>query len=269
VEILKSSTQHPTIDWLKIVKTVKAKNRIRHWLRTNQDISANIEKGRNLLNEALENYKLKIDDIDEELWNKTMQYYNVNSINDVLAGIGYGEFSAQRIANNFYKEMVEKKVIIKPVSSKKEIKKNEIIIDEKYSDIDYKIARCCNPVPGDAIIGIYTKKGISIHRAECETIKLNKIITPFVKVDWAGEIHDFYLTKIKILAENRNDITISIAKAITDAKAYLNFLNTIENKNEQLTIEIFVKIRDQKHLSELILLLKKVNGVLEVEREKV
>ncbi|MCX8092725.1 MAG: hypothetical protein N3E50_01000, partial [Candidatus Goldbacteria bacterium] len=183
--------------------------------------------------------------------------------------IGYGEFSAQRIANNFYKELIEKKEIVKLPSSEKEEKKNEIIIDEKYSDIDYKIAKCCNPVPGDEIIGIYTKKGISIHRSECENIKLNKIMSPFVKVDWSGEIHDFYLTKIKILADNRSDVTAGITRAITDAKAYLNFLNTTEKKNDRIAIEIFIKIKDQQHLSEVIALMKKVNGVREVERERI
>ncbi|MCX7698192.1 MAG: RelA/SpoT family protein, partial [Candidatus Goldbacteria bacterium] len=133
IEVLKSSTQHPTIDWLKIAKTAKAKNRIRHWLRTNQDIRENIEKGRQLLSDALDSYKLKIDNINESMWNKTMKYYNVNSVDDILAGIGYGEFSAQRIANNFYKELIEKKEIVKLPSSEKEEKKNEIIIDEKYS----------------------------------------------------------------------------------------------------------------------------------------
>ncbi len=269
VEVLKNSTQHPTIDWLKIAKTAKAKNRIRHWLRTNQDIGENIEKGRQLLVEALDKYKLKIDNVSQELWNKTMQYYNLDSIDDVLAGIGYGEFSAQRIANNFYREMVEKKEIVKLPLSEKETRKNEIIVDDKYSDIDYKIAKCCNPVPGDEIIGIYTKKGISIHRSGCENIKLNKIIFPFVKVDWSGEIRDFYLAKIKIMADNNGDVISGITKAITDAKAYLNFLNTVEQKNQDLIIEIFAKIKDQKHLSEVISLIKKVNGVREVEREKI
>ncbi|MCX8093613.1 MAG: RelA/SpoT family protein, partial [Candidatus Goldbacteria bacterium] len=133
IEVLKSSTQHPTIDWLKIAKTAKARNRIRHWLRTNQDIRENIEKGRQLLSDALDSYKLKIDNINESMWNKIMQYYNVSSLDDILAGIGYGEFSAQRIANNFYKELIEKKEIVKLPSSEKEEKKNEIIIDEKYS----------------------------------------------------------------------------------------------------------------------------------------
>ena len=268
VEILKSSTQHPTVDWLKIVKTVKAKNRIRHWLRTNQDIKENIKKGEQLLNEALDGYKLKIDNISDDLWNKTTQYYNVNSKEDILAGIGYGEFSAQRIANSFYRELVERKEIVK-FKSTEELKKNEIVIDDNYSDIDYKIAKCCNPVPGDEIIGIYTKKGISIHRTECENIKLNKILTPFVKVNWGGEIQNYYLTKIKIIAENRSDITSDITRAIIDAKAYLNFLNTTEKKNDQLIIEIFVKIKNQQHLTEVIMLIKKINGVKEVERENI
>ncbi len=269
VEVLKSSTQHPTVDWLKIAKTAKAKNRIRHWLRTNQDIRENIEKGTQLLNEALENYKLKMDNISKEQWDKIIQYYNVNSTGDILAGIGYGEFSAQRIANNIYRELVEKKEIVRLQLPEKELKKNEIVVDEKYSDIDYKIAKCCNPVPGDEIIGIYTKKGISIHRSGCENIKLNKIITPFVKVDWSGEIRDFYLAKIKILADNRSDITTEITGAITQAKAYLNFLNTTEKRNDQIIIEIFIKVKNHQHLSETISLIKKVNGVREVEREKV
>lgn len=269
VEILKSSIQHPTVDWLKIAKTAKAKNRIRHWLRTNQDIKENIKKGTLLLNEILENYKLKMDDISKDQWNRVIQYYNVNSIDDILAGIGYGEFSAKRILNNIYKELVEKKEIARLSSLEKKIKKSEIIIDEKYSDIDYKIAKCCNPVPGDEIIGIYTKKGISVHRSGCENIKLNKIMSPFVKVDWSGEIRDYYLTKIKILADNKSDIALEVARAITDAKAYLNFLNASEKKNGQLIIETFVKVKDQNHLAEVIALLKNIQGIKEVEREKI
>ncbi|MBP7793037.1 MAG: bifunctional (p)ppGpp synthetase/guanosine-3',5'-bis(diphosphate) 3'-pyrophosphohydrolase, partial [Candidatus Goldbacteria bacterium] len=268
VEILKSSTQHPTIDWLKIAKTAKAKNRIRHWLRTNQDIRENIEKGTQLLTEALDNYELKMGDISEEQWNKIKQYYNINSTDDILAGIGYGEFQAQRIANNVYKDLVERKKIVKFQKTGKEKKKNEIIIDEKYSDIDYKIAKCCNPVPGDEIIGIYTKKGISIHRSGCENIKLDKIMFPLVKADWSGEIRDFYLAKIRILTDNKGDVASGVTNAITNAKAYLNFLNITEKKNDRLIIEIFVKIKDQQHLSDVISAIKKVSGVIEVEREK-
>lgn len=269
VEVLKSSTQHPTIDWLKIAKTVKAKNRIRHWLRTNQDIRENIERGMLLLNEALENYKLKMENISEDLWDKIVQYYNVNSKDDILAGIGYGEFSPKRIVNNIYKELIEQKKIVRLHRAEKGIKRNEIIIDGKYSDIDYKIAKCCNPVPGDEIIGVYTKKGISVHRIGCENITFNKIITPFVKVDWGMDVQDYYLTKIRILADNKSEIASAVTRAITDAKAYLNFLNTIEKKNDQLIIEIFVKIKNRQHLFEVIALLKKISGVRKVEREKI
>ncbi|HRU40274.1 MAG TPA: TGS domain-containing protein, partial [Candidatus Goldiibacteriota bacterium] len=170
VEIEKNTAQHPTLDWLKIVKTPKAKNRIRHWLKTNTDASESMEKGRQLFSEALFRMNLKEEDVTEDVWSRLLETHNVKSKEDLFAGFAYGEFSELKIANFIRRELRLRDSGGRVFEITKHVKKGEIIVEGKYSDIDYKIAKCCNPVPGDMISGIFTKKGISIHRKSCPNL---------------------------------------------------------------------------------------------------
>jgi GTP diphosphokinase / guanosine-3',5'-bis(diphosphate) 3'-diphosphatase len=269
VEIEKGPNHHPTVDWMKIVKTPKAKNRIRHWLKTNSDAHENLARGRALLASALGHFNIKFEDVPEEAWAKILEIYNVKTKEDMLAGLGYGEFSELKVANHLKKAFQAKKDDAKSYDISGRVLKGEIIVDGKYSDIDYKFARCCNPVPGDEITGIFTKKGISIHRKNCANITLNKITAPVIGVSWNEQVDNFYMCKVRVFASGRDGLVNDLVNTVSENKAYLSSVNTNVVHDTQLAIELFVKIKGQKHLNELLLSLKKVKDVISVERQEV
>ncbi|MCE5299262.1 MAG: bifunctional (p)ppGpp synthetase/guanosine-3',5'-bis(diphosphate) 3'-pyrophosphohydrolase [Spirochaetia bacterium] len=267
IEVIKASTQHPTVDWLKVAKTSKAKNRIRHWLRTNQNLGENIEKGTNLLSERLSRSGMKIEDIPQEAWNILLEQNNLKEKEDILAGIGYGEFSEMRIANSILKFMKEKTREKEPEGEvKKRVTRGEIIVQGEYGDISYKFARCCNPVPGDDITGIYTKKGISIHRKNCQNLIINKIEAPIVPVSWNAGIDNYFMSRLKVTAKNRQDLVTDILNTVSQNNAFISSFNSNLAFDNKLQAEFSLNVKNQQHLSEIMNSLRKVRDVTVVER---
>lgn len=267
IEVLKSPSQHPNADWLKAVKTPKAKNRIRHWLKENQNIGENMERGRAMLDSALLQSGVGKADVTGEAMDKAVEYLNVKSFDDILAGIGYGEFSELKIANFLRKQIMEKeKPGVKEQKITGKVHRGEIIVDGAHSDIDYKFAKCCNPVPGDEIRGIYTKKGISIHRAGCFNIEEGKISAPFVPVSWNEAGGSFYMTRLKVTGTNRDGFVNDLVNTVTHNNAFLSSVNTSVQKSVTVVTELSVRVQGKKHMDEIIGSLRRVKGVLLVER---
>ncbi len=266
VEILKGINQHPTLDWLKIVKTAKAKNRIRHWLKTNNDPKVNIDKGKELLDTRLKKFDIDLDKIPDEVISEILNIYNFNKIDDLFLSIGFGEISEIKIANNLLRLLRErekpKKIKEEHIESKRIIK-GDIIVDDNLSEVIYRFARCCSPVPGDGITGILTKKGISIHRKDC--LNLKKVSTPFIDVRWNEDVSNFYLSKIKIIAENKKNLINEIVDLSSKNFVYISSMSS-SVLNGNLNLEITIKVKNQKAIEELIALIKKIGNIKYVER---
>jgi guanosine-3',5'-bis(diphosphate) 3'-pyrophosphohydrolase len=269
VEIEKGPNQHPSLDWLKTVKTAKAKNRIRHWLKTNTDMQESAARGRDLFASALSGFNLKLEDVTKEAWQKLLDFYTVKTEEDLLAGFAYGEFSELKSANQIKRDLHVSGSQAKEPDLARRVQKGEIVVDGKYSDIDYKLARCCNPVPGDELIGIFTRKGISVHRKNCQNLAINKITAPLVAVSWSEQIENFYVCKVKVSASNRNGLINDLVNTVAENKAYLSSVNTSVLHDTHVEAELYVKIKGQKHLIDLINSLRKVKDVQAVEREEV
>lgn len=267
VEILKSPLQHPVADWLKAAKTPKAKNRIRHWLKENQNVKENIEKGRAMLDSALFQSGIDRGKVPQDALNKAAEHMNARTFEDLLAGIGYGEFAEMKAANFIRKQVAEKeRPEIKGRKIAGRAHEGEVMVGGVRADIDYKFAKCCNPVPGDDIKGVYTKKGISIHREECPNIEEGRISAPFVPVSWNEAGENLYVTKLKITGENRVGFVNDIVNTATKNNAFLSAVNTTVQKPSGVITELAVRVRDKKHMDEIISSLIKIKSVLSVER---
>ncbi len=265
IDILKGATQHPTVDWLKIAKTAKAKNRVRHWLRTNQNIKENIDKGTHLLNEMLAKKGVKPDDIPEDAWGGLIEQYSVKEKDDIFAGIGYGEFSDAKVANHIARFLKERREFVPGYEKAKHVTKGEIIVQDEFGDISYKFAKCCNPVPGDEITGIFTKKGISVHRKSCAMLASSNITTPIVDVSWNEKAENFYMCRLKVTGRNREHLVNDILTTIAKNNALISSFNS-GVLYENLEADLAINIKGQKHLSELMTSIRKVKDVLTVER---
>lgn len=267
LEILTGPGQHPTLDWLKVVKTTKAKNRIRHWIKTNTNIAETVEKGRQLLSARLKRFNISLEAVPEEAVKKVLDLNTLKELDDLLAGIGSGEFSDVKIANilrRFAGEIAKPEQ--KTAPAEKRILKGEIVVQGEYSDIPYKFAKCCSPVPGDEIKGVVTRKGISIHRSNCENIDLNRISTPLVAVSWNESVSSYYTCRMKVQAKSRDGIVNDLVSTVTNNEAYLISVNTTGTGTAMLEVELAVRVKGQKHINDLTSSLKKVKGVAEIER---
>jgi len=266
IDILKGASQHPTVDWLKIAKTAKAKNRVRHWLRTNQNIRENIDKGTHLLYEMLAKHGYKPEDIPEDAWGGLIEQYSVKEKDDIFAGIGYGEFSDAKVANHIARFLKERKEFVPGSDRAKHVTRGEIIVQDELGDISYKFAKCCNPVPGDEITGIFTKKGISVHRKNCGMLAISDITAPIIDVKWNEKADNFYMCRLKVTAKNREHLVNDILTTIAKNNALISSFNSGILYENHLQADLFINVKGQKHLSELIASVRKIKDVLTVER---
>ncbi len=280
IEIITGQNQHPSIDWLKFVKTTKAKNRIRHWLRTNQGDEENIQKGKSMLERRVAAMGIESAQVTAGIIKKILDNYNLKDVKDLYSGIGSGEFSDNRVANYIKKYIVEEKRQKEISESKpeqlsektkqqieKHALKGEIIVQGEYSDISYKLAKCCTPVPGDMITAVFTKKGLSIHRTNCKNLILNKISAPLVPVAWNESVESYYVCRLKISSKNRDGVVHDVLNTLSGNNAYIISLSSAVNAGNTMVIDVSVKVRGQQHVSELITSIKKIKGVDEVQRQ--
>jgi len=283
IEILTGPSQHPSIDWLKFAKTTKAKNRIRHWLRTNQGDEENIQKGRGMLERRLSALGLEPAQAHPGIIKKVLDNYNLKDIKDLHSGIGSGEFSDNRVANYIRKYIGEEKkeqeakdaLAAQGGQSAEKTKqhleqhalKGEIVVQGEYSDISYKLAKCCTPVPGDLITAVFTKKGLSIHRANCQNLLINKITAPIVPVTWSASVENYYMCRLKISANNRDGVVHDVLNTLSGNNAFISSLSSGITAGNSLLIDVSVKVKGQQHVAELINSIKKIKGIDEVQRQ--
>ncbi|MEY8000332.1 bifunctional (p)ppGpp synthetase/guanosine-3',5'-bis(diphosphate) 3'-pyrophosphohydrolase [Clostridium sp. Mt-5] len=282
VEILASSTpKGPSIDWLNVVKSNQAKSKIRAWFKKARR-EENILKGKDLLEKETKKQGYNFGEIAKgEVIDFVLKKYNMNSLDDLYASVGIGGLNSSTIVLKMkdmyiktsrmdiddWKELRDKlnKFTSKP---HKKDKKSPGVIVKGETNVLVRFAKCCNPVPGDSIIGYITKgRGVSIHRKDCKNIdfllknKDNKV----VEVSW-GKPKGEYITEIKIEAEDRQGILAESMEIISDSKIYLYAINAKPVKNGIAVINVKLKISSIDELKDVMRKLRKVKGIIEVYR---
>ncbi|CAB1251428.1 RelA/SpoT family protein [Clostridium sp. MT-14] len=282
VEILVSSTpKGPSIDWLNVVKSNQAKSKIRSWFKKAKR-EENILKGKELLEKEAKKQGYNFGEIAKgEIINSVLKKYNMNSMDDLYASVGVGGLNSSvivlkmkdmyiqtsRMDIDDWKKLRDKldKVTSKPHKRRKE---SPGVIVKGETNVLVRFAKCCNPVPGDFIIGYITKgRGVSIHRKDCKNIdflmknKDNKV----VEVSW-GKPKGEYITEIKIEAEDRQKLLSELMNIINDSKIDLYAVNAKPIKNGIAVVKMKLKISSIDELKDVMRKLRKVKGVTEVYR---
>jgi GTP diphosphokinase / guanosine-3',5'-bis(diphosphate) 3'-diphosphatase len=273
VEIIRSKNQKPNIDWLKFVSTTKAKTKIRLALKEAKLKEA--ENGKEILRRRFKNWKIEFLDLHIR---KLLNHYKYNDAIDLYYDIATEKLNLLEIKDILTEdekyehkpvaiqdELIEK--IIKPVTEKTD---DFLIIDDKLANIDYHLAKCCNPIFGDDIFGFVTRMaGITIHRANCPNAPqlLSKYGYRMVKAKWTqSDAERFFITSIRITGNDDIGIFSNISDVISkDLK--VNMRSVKMDSSDGMfdgTIHLFVK--DRNHLDVLIRKLIKVKGVLSVKR---
>lgn len=282
IEILTTSNSSPSRDWLNYVVTSKARNRIRHWV-SEQQRSESIEIGRKLLEKEADRFQIKskkmFQDSDGQL-KQIANEYGLGRMEDLLASIGYGKIIPRNIIQKYLGS--EKFAELDPEgkketvfqSSVKAVKKfirmgDDSIIVSGVGNMLINRARCCNPLRGEPIIGyISLGKGVVVHNKECKNVKqLMENRERLVPVEWAGaEDNEAYAVRLQAITENRNGMIADITGSIAGIKTGIRNAQARVANDDRGLIEVTVEVFDLKHLEKVIAAVKKVAGVIDVER---
>jgi len=282
VEILTSKQANgPSRDWLKIVKSSQAKNRIRQWFKREKR-DENYLKGRELLEKELKKHGLEVAFYTKvERLNNIAKKLGFSSAEDLLVGIGDGtlsplhvQFKLREEYDKSYKVEADESLLTLPKEVKKagtgETKKSSQGVRVKGVDnVMIRFARCCNPLPGDKIMGYITRgRGVSIHREDCPNIKLYFIEEPerLVEAAWDEAEKSTFQVEIMITALDRAKLTTDVINIVNDAKVHINAINARARKNGSAVIDLKIEINNLEQLNSLIEKIKRVRDIVEVRR---
>ena len=280
IEILTNESQKgPSRDWLKFIKTTRAKNKIQSWYKKEQR-EENIIKGKELIEKEIKRIGISYEELfKQEYISIMLDRYKFKNIEDMYASVGFGAITAgkiiARILQEYRKEHKEENLegkIEELTKQKKKINKissNGIVV-KGIDNCLVKLSKCCNPVPGDEIIGYITKgRGVSIHRNDCTNI--NNLISEDAKiidVYWENEQKASYNVDIEIYANDRNGLLADIITQISTTQSRLIAVNSRASKEKIVTTQITIEVENIEELNKVIKALRKIDNVYEVKRKK-
>lgn len=277
VEILTSSQpgKGPSRDWLNIAKSSKAKSRIRSWFK-NEKRDENIAEGKaEIEREFKRNYIRLTEEEYETFIKKLAARQHLDSVEDFYAAIGYGGLSVSKqmpyIKDEYHKNY--DKSHIEEISAKQPAKrksKDGIIVDG-IDNCLIKFSRCCNPLPGDKVIGFITRgHGVSVHKADCVNVPrdIANCTEPerWVKVHWDTATTDKYSATITVTCLKRIGLIADVSQQISNMKVNIAGLATHDTKDGRCIIEVTVQVEGIEHLKSIVAKIEKVQGVINVER---
>ncbi|MDO6354297.1 bifunctional (p)ppGpp synthetase/guanosine-3',5'-bis(diphosphate) 3'-pyrophosphohydrolase [Caloramator sp. CAR-1] len=279
VEIITSAnSKGPSRDWLNIAKSSQAKNKIRQWFkRTFKE--ENIEKGREIFEKEIKRQGLNLNEVlKTEYIEPVIRKFNFSNIEDLYSAIGSGALTAHQVISKLKEEikkeevLPQKEIITEDKAEKKprkgEIKKPGVII-EGEKDLFVRFAKCCNPVPGDEIIGFITRgRGVSIHRKDCSNFKHLAEAEPDRVIDasWTGEHNAKFLAEISIEANDRHGLIADISTTLTNSKLSVKAINARTTRNHLALINLTIEVTSVEQIEKLIKDLRKLNGIIDVYR---
>lgn len=279
VEILTSANSNgPSRDWLKIVKSSQAKNKIRQWFKR-EERDLNINKGKEILEKEVKRQGYKLTEILKEDWLKNIaNKLSLNTSDDLYAGLGYGSITISQVMSRLkesyrdYYQIKDEKAFVEskikePATTKKDSGFTQGISVKGVDNIKVRFSKCCNPVPGDEIIGYITRgRGVSIHRKDCPNISFFEGKERFIDVFWDTDEKAEYPAEIQIKGTDRPGLLTEITQRITEAELSLLSLNARTNKEKLAIINMTLEIKDIDQLRELMKKIKKLKGVIDVYR---
>ena len=288
IEIITSqNSKGPSHDWLNVVKSTQAKNKINQWFK-NELKEDNIVKGRELLSNYCKTKSINQSLLmKQEYLDEVMHKYGFRDWDSVLAAIGHGALKEGQVINKLQelydrehrKELTNEEVLasiaeagITPNGRPAMMKPRSGIVVRGIADLSVRFSKCCSPVPGDEIVGFVTRgRGISIHRTDC----LNILDLPeidrvrLIDAEWQVQedaTSEKYLAEIRIFANNRNGLLADISKALTEKNIDILSMNTKTNRQGLATLQTTFEIASREELNRIIEKIRGIESVLDIER---
>jgi guanosine-3',5'-bis(diphosphate) 3'-pyrophosphohydrolase len=284
VEIMTQPGHNPSRDWLGFAKSTRARNKIRHWLNIHQRERA-IEIGKKLLEKQARKYRLALKDFNEKTMETIAKEYGLGGGQDLLAGIGYGKFSARQVLAKLSPEISEQVPNEEPAKTSSTLgtvirrvfgqsADTGAIKVKGYNDLLVYRARCCNPIRGEAIVGYVTRgKGVAVHTVSCPNVNnLMYEADRRIGVEWAKapkiarkDGRATYPVKLTVFCDDRPAMLKQLTAVISDDNTNIRNIEA-RTADSQATIDIVIDIEDVKHLERVISGLRKIPGIHDVQR---
>jgi GTP diphosphokinase / guanosine-3',5'-bis(diphosphate) 3'-diphosphatase len=271
VEILTQKGHEPSRDWLSFVHTSRARSKIRQWINVQERVQAT-EVGRRLLEKEARQAGVVLRKITDADWQRVASEYGCSRPEDLYAALGYGKWSARQVlANASGIPLTEPSQDQQPkiVSTVKRMlgMHDAGIVVKGHDDLMVYRSKCCNPIPGDDIIGYVTRgRGIAVHNTNCPNVEnLLYEAERRIPVEWAGSMQATFPVRLRIFTEDRPGMLADITAVISEAGANIR---TFESGGEALhaRIEVALDVQDRKQLERILAGIKRISGVFDIER---
>ena len=269
-EIITAHNGHPSKDWLKFVKTVKARSKIRHWIKT-QEKERSISLGREMCDKAFRKEKMNFNTlVKSEKMMDIVENFGFKTVDDLIASVGYGKITPLQIVRKFAPkseaEVSNDSIFNKLMGRVRKKKLKAGVLVKGVDDILIKFGKCCQPVPGDPIIGYITRGyGVTVHRTACvNALSMNP--DRQIEVEWNQEIHETYPVKIKILSQDRVGLLADVVSNISKFGANIVNARTETRDNKMVDSHFTIVVENTGHLEKIISAIKKVKHVQDVKR---
>lgn len=285
VEILTSKHSYgPSQDWLKIAQSSHARSKIRQWFKKEQR-EESVEKGRELLERelkrlGLEPYEWMSDDKLQEAAKK----FTFNDVEDMMSAIGFGGITAAQICTKLTEKLRKEAEEAQQIQLTTEIKEMKApalgaaarkrpthgVSVKGVDNLLVRFARCCNPVPGDDIVGYITRgRGVSVHRFDCPNIPVGEEgeeAARVIEVDWETAVEANYSVEIEILGHDRRGLLNEVLQAVSESKTNISAVSGRSDKNKMAIMHMTILIRNKEHLQSVVDKIKRVKDIFSVQR---
>ena len=281
IEILTSdNSKGPSRDWLKFVKSTGAKNKIKAWFKKALR-EENIEKGKELIEKEIKRLGFTHAELFKNQYIEPMlEKYKYKTLEEMYAAVGFGGNSAVKVIARVLQEYrkdhqevdIEEKMAELSNHQKERRKKpsNSGVVVKGIDNCLVKLSKCCNPLPGDEIVGYITKgRGVSVHRKDCVNVK--DLLTEenrMIDVEWYKEAKESYQVEIEVLANDRSGLLVDVLNALKETKAKLMGVNTRTTKERIAVMDISIEIENLEELNKVQKVIRKVDSVYEVRRKR-
>ena len=283
IEIITSqNSKGPSRDWLKIVKSAQAKNKINQWFR-NELKEDNITRGKELMAAYCKSRSITLSDLMKPSYMESvMRKYGFRDWDSALAAIGHGGLKEGQVVNKLldeYNKQHQKEItdehIMEATEGKEKMriaKSGNGIVVKGIHDVAVRFSKCCSPVPGDEIVGFVTRgRGISVHRTDCVNV-MNLSETDrarLIDAEWQKsepDKNERYTVEIKIFGYNRTGLLVDISKIFTERKIDLSSLNCRVNKQGVATILLTFDVQGKEELASLTAKIRQIESVIDIQR---
>ncbi|RIW37657.1 bifunctional (p)ppGpp synthetase/guanosine-3',5'-bis(diphosphate) 3'-pyrophosphohydrolase [Bacillus salacetis] len=279
IEILTSKHSYgPSKDWLKLAQTSQAKNKIKTFFKKQQR-EENIEKGRELVEKEIKNLEFELKEVlTPENVSRVAEKFNFMNEEDMYAAVGYSGITAAQLANRLTEKLRKKRDQEESLQETiTELKANQPVKRKRDAGVQVKgidnllirLSRCCNPVPGDEIIGFITKgRGVSVHRSDCTNVSAENAEQRLIPVEWESDFPNRkeYNVDIEISGFDRRGLLNEVLQAVNETKTNISAVSGKSDRNKMATINMSISIQNISHLHRVVERIKQISDIYAVRR---